>query len=119
MYSLLHAQVIRTQQEQIAARAIHHVDVRVVSASRSRRLRRRAVNTVAALGVCIAAATGVAISEASAHQSAPRQGTEVSMRQLQREISALNSVGFVATSCEPGGTRMKNFRTGQSLLLPL
>lgn len=122
MYSLLHAQMIRTQQEQIAARAIHRQEAQNVSAAtacRSERVRRRAVTAIAALGLGIAAATGVGISDASARQSGAQQGVHVSSQQLQREISALNSVGFVATSCEAGGMRMKDYSTNQSLLLPL
>ncbi|MGH2887790.1 MAG: hypothetical protein ACRDPA_34670 [Solirubrobacteraceae bacterium] len=122
MYSLLHAQMIRTQQEEIA-RAVRHPsikDVRVAT-SRSGWVRRRAGKTVAAFGVCLAAIAGVAVSDASARssgQSAPQVRIHVSAMQLQREMNALEAVDFVATSCEIGGTRMTNYRTGQSLLLP-
>jgi hypothetical protein len=33
-------------------------------------------------------------------------------------MTALNAVGFVATSCEVSGTLMVNYRTNQSLILP-
>ena len=123
MYSLLHAQTIRMQQEEIAARAVRRPniqDVRV-AASRSGWIRRRAGKTAAAFGVCLAAIAGVAVSDASARasrQSAPPQRIHLSAMQLQRETTALQAVGFVATSCELGGTRMTNYSTGQSLLLP-
>jgi hypothetical protein len=81
------------------------------------RIRRHAWKAVAVLGVCVAAITGTAISDASAHPEAAKQRTHVSARQLQREMNALNSVGFVASSCEVGGTLMTNYSTNQSVLL--
>jgi hypothetical protein len=78
---------------------------------------RRASKAVAVLGVCVAATTGVAITDASAHPAAAKQATHISARQLDREMNALRSVGFVASSCEVGGTRMTNYSTGQSVLL--
>ncbi|MBV8998377.1 MAG: hypothetical protein JO304_04915 [Solirubrobacterales bacterium] len=120
MYSLLYAQMIRTQPEEIAARAVRHAhahDLRA-AASGSGRIRSRAGKAIVAFAVCVATVTGVAISDASARQSAAPQRLRVSVRQLQYEINALSSVGFVATSCEVGGTRMTNYSTDQSLLLP-
>jgi hypothetical protein len=120
MYSLLYAQTIRTSQEETADRAIqsHRIhDQGTGSTSRSRSIRRRAGKAVAVLGVCAAAMTGVAISNASAHPAAANQRTHVSARQLEREMHALNSVGFVASSCEVGGTRMTNYSTNQSVLV--
>jgi hypothetical protein len=121
MYSLLYAQTIRAGQDENADRATQshrNDDQRSGTTSRSRRIVRRAAKTVAVLGVCIAAITGVTISSASAHPAAASQHTNVSARQLQREMHALNSVGFVASSCEVGGTRMTNYSTNQSVLLP-
>ena len=122
MYSLLNAQMIRTQQEEIASRAIQHQqdvrDVCAATASHRAGVRRRARKAIVVFGVCVAAATGVGISDASARPSGAQQRLHVSARQLQDEINALSSAGFVATSCEVGGTRMTNYSTGQSLLLP-
>jgi phosphoribosyl-dephospho-CoA transferase len=130
MYSHLYTQMIRTEQEQIAARAInrHVQDVPAVTASRRGGVR-RAGNAIAVFGVCVAAITGVAVSNASGQssaqqgiqvsaQSGAQQRIHVSAQQLRRETSALESVGFVPTSCEVGGTLMTNERTKQSLLLP-
>lgn len=119
MYSHLYTQMIRPEQEQIAARAIdQHVQaVRAVAASRRGGVR-RAGKAIAVFGVCAAVITGVAVSDASARQSGPQQRIHVSAQQLQRETSALEAVGFVPTACEVGGTRMTNDRTNQSLLLP-
>jgi hypothetical protein len=120
MYSLLYAQTIRTRQEENADRAIHrqHIDDQGTgTTSRSGRIRRSAGKAVAVLGVCAAAMTGLAISDASAHPAAATRRTHVSARQLEREMHALNSVGFVASSCEVGGTRMTNYSTNQSVLL--
>lgn len=130
MYSHLYTQMIRTEQEQIAARAIdrHVQDVPAVAASRRGGVR-RAGNAIAVFGVCVAAITGVAVSNASGQsgaqqrihvsaQSGAQQRIHVSAQQLQREMSALEAVGFVPTSCEVGGTLLTNARTNQSLLLP-
>lgn len=130
MYSHLYTQMIRTEQEQIAARAIdRHVQaVPAVAASRRAGVR-RAGNAIAVFGVCVATITGVAVSNASGQpgtqqrshvsaQSGAQQRIHVSAQQLRRETSALEAVGFVPTSCEVGGTRMTNERTNQSLLLP-
>jgi hypothetical protein len=119
MYSHLYTQMIRPEQEQIAARAIdrHVQDVRAVAASRRGGVR-RAGKAIAVFGVCVAAIIGVAVSDASARQPGAQQRIHVSAQQLQRETSALEAVGFVPTSCEVGGTLMTNARTNQSLLLP-
>ena len=117
MYSLLHAQTIRNQHQDIAPRP----DVQSVRAATagSGWVRRRARKTIAVLGVCVTAIAGAAVSDASARPSGSHeQRIHVSTLQLQRETTALQAVGFVATSCELGGTRMTNYRTGQSLLLP-
>jgi hypothetical protein len=119
MYPQLYTQMIRTEQEQLADGAVdrHVQDVRAVAAS-SRGGIRRAGNAIAVFGVCVAAITGAAVSDASARQSGEQQRIHVSAQELQRETSALEAVGFVPTSCEVGGTRMTNDRTNQSLLLP-
>jgi len=118
MCSHLYTQMIRPEQKQIAARAIdrHVQDVRAVAASRRGGVR-RAGKAIAVFGVCVAAITGVAVSDASG-QSRAQKRIHVSAQELQRETSALEAVGFVPTSCEVGGTRMTNDRTNQSLLLP-
>lgn len=54
MHSQLYAQMIRIQQEEIAARTIHRHDVHDIAGGatpRSRRMRRRAAKAIAALGV--------------------------------------------------------------------
>jgi hypothetical protein len=119
MYSHLYTPMIRTEQEQIATGAIdrHVQDVSTVAASRRGSVR-RAGKAIAVFGVCVAAITSVAVSDASAGQSRAQHRIHVSAQQLQRETSALESVGFVPTSCEVGGTLMTNDRTNQSLLLP-
>ncbi len=115
MYSLRYAQTIRNQHQNIVTRP----DVQDVRPAGSRWLRRHAGNTIAVLGVCVATISGVAVSDASAKSSGShKQGIRVSASQLQRESKALEAVGFVATSCEVGGTRMTNYQTHQSLLLP-
>jgi hypothetical protein len=120
MYSQLHAEVIRTRQQEVAARTIRPQDVQDIGAgvsSRSGHIRRRAGKAAAALGVCIAAASVVSIGDASAHPRAGKQRNHVTAQQLQREMNALETVGFVASSCEVGGTLMTNYSTNQSVLL--
>jgi hypothetical protein len=115
----LHYEIVRLRQEEIAARAIESQrvqGVRVVAGRRSGWSARRAI---AALGVCTAASSFVAINNASAHPRAAEQPGRVSGAQLQHELNALKTVGFVATSCEVGGMRLTNYSTGQSVLLSL
>jgi len=120
MYTQLPAEMFFTHQEAIAARTTqltHDVQDIRAAAPRSERGRRRAGRAIAALGLCVAATTAFAISDASAHQGRANRSNHVSAAQLQREMRALSAVGFVATSCEVGGTLMKNYSTNQSLLL--
>jgi hypothetical protein len=101
MYSLLNAEMIRTQQDEIAARATRRADLqdaRAVGASRHRRVRRRAVTAIAAFGVCAAFGTGVAIGDAGAHTRADQVRARVSAAQLRRELKPLKALGFVARS---------------------
>lgn len=122
MYSLLYAEMIRARQEEIASRTIYPHDVQDVRAPAGRpsgRIRGRARRAIAALGVCIAATSAVAITDASANPQRTNRHTRVSAAQLAREIRALNTVGFVATSCEVGGMLMTNYSTDQSVLLSL
>ncbi|HYB25442.1 MAG TPA: hypothetical protein VEF89_02390 [Solirubrobacteraceae bacterium] len=120
MYSQLNAQMIRTRQEEIAARTIHPqdvVNVRADATSDRGPIRRRAWKGIAAFGVCVAATSVVAISDVSAHPRAAKQGNRVSTRQFQREMDALKATGFVASSCRVGGMVMTNYSTHQSVLL--
>lgn len=120
MYTQLPAEMIFTHQEEIPARTIQPLhgahDIRATT-PRSQRRRRRARRSIAALGLCVAATTAVAITDASAHPARANRNNHVSAAQLQREIRALTAVGFVATSCEVNGTLMENYSTNQSVLL--
>ncbi|MGO9906196.1 MAG: hypothetical protein ACLPY3_10820 [Solirubrobacteraceae bacterium] len=119
MYTQLPAEMIHTRQEEIPARTIdpHEVqDVRA-DAPRSGRIPRRAGRAIAAVAVCVAATTVVAISDASANPQSAEHSSHVSASQLEREMRALQARGFVASSCEVGGTLMTNYRTNQSVLL--
>jgi hypothetical protein len=119
VYSQLHTQMIRSRQEEIAARTIHRhdaPDAGVGATWGSGRIRRLAGQVVAGLAVCTAATCFVAITDGSARAN---RHSSVSARQFQREMNALERAGFVATSCEINGTLMKNYSTGKSVLLPL
>jgi hypothetical protein len=116
----LHYEIVRLRQEEIAARAIESQRVQGVRAVAGRRSGWGARRAIAALGVCAAASSFVAIDNASAHpRAAEQQPGRVSGAQLQHELNALKTVGFVATSCEVGGMRLTNYSTGQSVLLSL
>ncbi|HTU88219.1 MAG TPA: hypothetical protein VMF57_21745 [Solirubrobacteraceae bacterium] len=113
MYTQLSAQTICTRQHETRECTIRPDAAATPS---SRRIRRRAAKAIAALGVCVAVTTGVAITDASATPRSPRSN-HVSAAQLEREIAALRSVGFVPAQCEARGTLMTNYHTGQSVLL--
>jgi hypothetical protein len=115
----LHYEIARVRQEEIAARAIQSHRVQGVRAAAGRRSGRSARRAIAALGVCVAASSVVAMSNASAHPRAVEQPSHVSGAQLQHELNALKTVGFVATSCEVGGMRLTNYGTNQSVFLSL
>jgi hypothetical protein len=120
MYSNLHAEMIHSQQQALATRAVRARDVENVGAGsspRSGRSHGRARRAIAAIAVCVAATSVVAISDAGANQMPTRHNRHVSAAQFEREIHTLNSLGFVATSCEIHGTLMKNYSSDQTVLL--
>lgn len=120
MYTNLPAENFRTGQDERAARTIHLEDVQdtgAVAAPRNRRMRRRIATAIATLGVCVAASAAVAISDASAHPQSTTTSRHASAAQFQREMRALETVGFVATSCRVDGMMMTNYSTNQSVLL--
>ena len=121
MYSNLHAEMIHSQQQALAngaARARHVKNLGADSSPRSGRSRRRARRAISAIAVCVAATSVVAISDAGANQMSTRHTTRhVSAAQLEREMRSLNRLGFVATSCEIQGTLLKNYSSGQTVLL--
>jgi hypothetical protein len=88
-----------------------------VGASRKGRIRRRVATAVAALGVCVAATTVVAVNDATANPHSAKQSRHASATQFRQEMHALNGVGFTATSCMVSGMQMTNYSTNQSVLL--
>lgn len=104
MYTNLPAEIFRTGQDERVA-------------PHSRRLRRRLATAIATLGVCAAASTAVVITDASAHPQSRTSGRHASAAQLQREMHALQTVGFVASSCRVDGMMMTNYSTNQTVVL--
>jgi hypothetical protein len=115
----LHYEIARVRQEEIAARAMHSHHIQDAPGVASRRRGQRVRTAIAALGVCVAATTAVAVGNASAHSPAPEQRRQVSAAQLQRELNALKTVGFVASSCQVGRMRLTNYGTNQSVFLSM
>ena len=118
MYTNLPAEIFRTGQNERIAHTIHLEDVQdaaAVAAPRNRRMRRRLVTAIATLGVCVATSTVVA--DASANPQSRTSGRHASAVQLQREMHALESVGFVAASCRVDGMLMANYSTDQTVVL--
>lgn len=73
----------------------------------------RVGRTVAAVGVCLGATAAVAINAANAHPRPGKALRHITAQQLAREISALESEGYVPSSCTVDGTRLRDFRTGE------
>ena len=119
MYRNLHHHIILSPSQDIATRPTRAHDVEDIQATaarpRTRHLRRR--TAIAAISMCVAAATGIAIGGASANPRPKKPGSHVSAQKLQREMRTLRAEGFVATSCRVDGTLMTNYSTNQSVLV--
>jgi hypothetical protein len=90
------------------------------TANRRPSVKERAGHVAAALGVCIAATTAVALSGAHLNQRpAEQHGGPVSAQQIAREIRVLEAKGYVPTACTINGTLMRNYHTGQSVTVKL
>ena len=117
MSSHLNAEPIRARQNEIAAptaqvQSIHEARATVTRSGRS--VPRRLGKFAAVVGVCVAATTAVTMNVATA---TPRPANAVSAKKLAQETRALERHGFVPTSCTVGGTRFRNYATGQSVTL--
>jgi hypothetical protein len=113
-----HYQIARAHQQEIVDRALnaHRID----AGERCRTIKYRLVRTAAVLGVCGAAGTAVAVSNAQSHQPHMTQNAaHVSAQRYAREIRAFETKGYVPTSCTVSGTLMRNYRTGKSVTVKL
>jgi hypothetical protein len=110
----LHAEIAFAREREIAARTnhAHHVIDLPARVRRSRPLKSRVNQSVAALGACVAITAGIAVNGAFANQTHPAS-TRASAQQLQREIAHLKSQGYFPISCTLDGTLLRNPRTGQ------
>ena len=118
MSASLHDEIARAHQQEIVSRAInsHRRHPTRPAVNRHRGVRYRVVQLVAGLGVCLAAGTAVAVSDAHSNQRPMMQhARHVSAQQLAREIRTFEAKGYVPTSCTVGGTLMRNYSTGQSV----
>ena len=113
----LHYEIVRVQQNEIAARTLHahHTAELGVTAGRSRRsVPSRVGKAVVAIGVCLAATT---VSGALASPRPVRTGGHISASQLSRDIRALEANGYTPYQCTRNGTLMRNSRSGQFKLV--
>ncbi|MGB8879662.1 MAG: hypothetical protein WCD11_25340 [Solirubrobacteraceae bacterium] len=118
MYRNLHHDMILTPPQEITPHPTRAQDVEDIQATAARRRPRiRRCTAIAAIGVCVAATTGMTIGGASANPRPVKHGSHVSAQQLQRKIRTLRAEGFVAKSCTVGGTLMTNDSTNQSVLV--
>jgi hypothetical protein len=109
--SPLHYEIVRRdRQRQIAASIQSN---RVVTQPLAHQLVGSRVRKAAtALGVCLAAATGVSVTgaQASPHTTRARAGISA---QLNPEIHALEAKGYLPAACTRTGTLMRNPHTGR------
>ncbi len=114
----LHYEIARARQQEMISRPInaHRSHTKRTAVDRRRGIKYRIVQIVAVLGVCGAAGTAVAVSEAHSTQSPAKQHAgHASAQQLVRQIRMFEAKGFVPTSCTVDGTLLRNYSTGQSV----
>lgn len=111
MFPNLHAEIIRTRQQEIATRTrqARHIHDAVSGSPRPRRNRTIVGRTVAIVGVCLTTGTAIVVSDAGARTSGG-----ASAAHFAREVRALEAKGYAPSSCRAGGAlQMRNARTGQ------
>jgi hypothetical protein len=116
----LHNEIARARQQEIAGRTNNadHYHATRPSVTRRRGAKHRLAQVLAALGVCAAAGTAVGVSDAYSHQTPVKQQiVHVSPQQLAGEIRALEAKGFLPAACTVSGTLMRDYSTGQSVLI--
>ena len=114
----LHYEIARARQQETASRPInaHRSHTKRTGVDQPRGVKYRVVQMVAVLGVCGAAGTAVAVSDAHSTQRPLKQHAgHVSAQQLVREIRAFEVKGYVPTACTVNGTLLRNYNTGQSV----
>ena len=115
-------QIARAHQHELVNRAMnsHRIGASRTAGDGRRSIRHRLVQVMATLGVCVAAGSVVAVSDAQSNQRPIKQHAgHVSAQQLAREYRSLEAKGYVPTSCTVSGTLMRNYSTGQSLTVKL
>jgi len=121
MSSQLHHEIARARQDELAyrmAHAHHRDDAPPPRAATPRRaVRRRLRRTVAALSVCLAAATAVTVTGADANPHPASAPSHVSAQRFASEISALAAKGYVPESCTVAGMLMRSYHTRQIALV--
>lgn len=116
----LHYEIARACQQEITSRASdsYRRNATRRTVNRQRSVKHRLAQVAAALVVCGAAGTAVAVSDAHTNQlSAKQQTVHVSAAQLAREIRAFEAKGYVPAACTVSGTLMRNYSTGQSVTI--
>ena len=114
-----HYEIDRAQQYEIKARVIRARHAHDLPASSRHSVKFRIGRAVAAVGVCAAVGTALAVSGAPANPRPAHDGTRVSAQQFSREIRALEHKGYVQYSCTINGTAMRNPSTGQVITVSM
>ena len=119
MSSHLHHEIARARQDELASRMVHahHLDDAPAPASPRRAVRRRLRRTVAALSVCLAAATAVTVTGADANPHGAKAASHVSAQRFASETSALRAKGYVPEYCTVAGMLMHSYHTRQFALV--
>jgi hypothetical protein len=110
--SPLHYEIVRhDRQRQIAASIQAN---RVVTQPLAHQLVWSRVRKAAiALGVCLAAATGLTVTGAQASPHTTRPHVGISAAQLNPEIDALEAKGYLPAACTRDGTLLRDPHTGR------
>ncbi len=120
MSPYLHYEIARSRQHEMARRAIncHRSHTMRTAVNWQRSVKHRLVQVAAALGVLVVAGTAVTVSDAHSIQSPTKQhAVHLSAQQLVREIRAFEHKGYVPTACTVSGTLMRNYSTGQTVIV--
>lgn len=121
MSSHLHHEIARARQDELASRMVHahHRDEAppLTPATPPRTVRRRLRRTVAALSVCLAAATAVTVTGADANPHPAKSASHVAAKRFASETRALRAKGYVPESCTVAGMLMRSYHTRQIALV--
>lgn len=120
MSPYLHYEIVRVQQNEIAARTLrahHAIDLRATAGRPRHPINSRVGKALVAVGVSLAAMATVTVTGAFASQRPVPTTGHISASQLNRDIGGLEANGYTPYRCTRNGTLMRNSRTGQFMLV--